>query len=94
MMLVETDYLIVRYDPAIGGLIRKILTRKGHLFIPAAGKIRQWQERNNICRTLIPAWPDSDDEGEITSFGYSLENTINEIKALGASVEKRKGKTA
>ena len=89
MMLVETDFLIVRHDPAIGSLIRKVLIKNRNLIVPATGQRRQWQDGNKVCRTIVPNWPDTDDEGEKTNFRYSLDAMVTELKARGASVEAR-----
>ena len=90
MMLVETDFLIVRHDPAIGGLIREILIRNRSLIIPATGKIRQWQDGSRVCRAIAPNWPDPPDEDGATGrFRYAVERMIREIETTGASVETR-----
>ena len=89
MMLVETDYLIVRHDPAIGDLIRTILTKNQGLIAPAAGRRRQWQERDKICRVIVPNWPDPPDEGATGRFRYSVDEMIRELQAVNASIEAK-----
>ncbi|TSC90072.1 MAG: hypothetical protein G01um10142_470 [Parcubacteria group bacterium Gr01-1014_2] len=84
-MLVETDFLIVRHEPSIGGLIRATLTKYRDLI---AGK-RQWQDGKNVCLAITLARPDTDDEGEKTRFNYSLSDFADKLQASGASVEKR-----
>ena len=83
------NFLIIRYDPAIGGLVRATLTKHGDLI---AGK-RQWRDRDKICLDLTLARPDGDDEGKTTSFRYSLDAMVSKLKDDGVSVEAR-GKAA
>ncbi len=85
MMLIETDFLIVKYEPAIGGLIRATLMEH-EKFI--AGK-RQWQDGHKVCLVITLARPDTDDEGETTSFRYSTDEMIRQLEINGASVEER-----
>jgi hypothetical protein len=82
MMPVKTDFLIVRHEPSIGGLIRATLIKYRYLI---AGK-RCWQDGENVCLAITLARPDTDDEGRKTRFNYSLNDLADELQASGASV--------
>lgn len=92
-MLAETDYLVIRYDPSLGGVVRAILSKYANLI---AGK-GQWQEREKVCTVVTPAWPDTDDKEERTKFRCLFDDLIKELEAHGThgiSTEMRKKEVA
>ncbi|TSC90799.1 MAG: hypothetical protein G01um10142_233 [Parcubacteria group bacterium Gr01-1014_2] len=88
-MLLEANFLIVRYEPAIGALIRAAVEKDKNLII---GK-RQWQEKTRINLVLTLNVPDTDDDGEKLSFMYSVERFTRRLEDAGALVEARKNAT-
>lgn len=91
MMLVQTDYLIIRHDPALGGIVRAILSKYADLI---AGK-GQWQEREKVCRIVTPAWPDTDDEEKETRFVEDFfGDLVMELQSHDISTEIRKKEVA
>lgn len=77
--------LIVRFEPSLGALVRETIEK----FERRIAKKRIWQDGNSSVMFLTVNWPDTDDEGETTSAGYSLGDMIRQFKADGASVEVR-----
>lgn len=90
-MLVQIDYLVIRYEPALGGIVRAILSKHANLIV---GK-KQFQEREKVCTVVTPAWPDTDDEGEKTRFDEDFfGNLVTELKFHGISTEMSKKEVA